>query len=146
MFALQSDIGWNHKYRGQMANQSNQIKYVIALSLTTTENPKSGANCVKAERSAWYPVLSTDNKNNPYCLVGGLTPESPQCPKWKAQKQRIIFFQNEFITFTTAAWTVTILSCWLVYLFICCFTSCSTARVILRRVVYGWRKPVHTAL
>ena len=30
--------------------------------------------------------------------------------------------------------------------FICCFTSRSTARVILRRVVYRWRKPVHTAL
>ena len=29
--------------------------------------------------------------------------------------------------------------------FICCFTSCSTARVILRRIVYRWRKPVHTA-
>ena len=34
----------------------------------------------------------------------------------------------------------------MVYLFICCFTSRSTARVILRRVVYRWRKPVHTAL
>ena len=32
------------------------------------------------------------------------------------------------------------------FLFICCFTSRSTARVILRRVVYRWRKPVHTAL
>ena len=32
------------------------------------------------------------------------------------------------------------------YLFICCFTSRSTARVILRRVVYRWRKPVHSAL
>ena len=31
-------------------------------------------------------------------------------------------------------------------IFICCFTWRSTARVILRRVVYGWRKPVHTAL
>ena len=31
-------------------------------------------------------------------------------------------------------------------LFICCFTSRSTARVILRGVVYRWRKPVHTAL
>ena len=30
--------------------------------------------------------------------------------------------------------------------FICCFTSRSTARVILRWVVYRWRKPVHTAL
>ena len=30
--------------------------------------------------------------------------------------------------------------------FICCFTSRSTARVILRRVVYRWRKPVHCAL
>ena len=30
--------------------------------------------------------------------------------------------------------------------FICCFTSRSTARVILRRVVYRWRKPVHTVL
>ena len=30
--------------------------------------------------------------------------------------------------------------------FICCFTLRSTARVILRRVVYRWRKPVHTAL
>ena len=30
--------------------------------------------------------------------------------------------------------------------FICCFMSRSTARVILRRVVYRWRKPVHTAL
>ena len=29
---------------------------------------------------------------------------------------------------------------------ICCFTSCSTARVILRWVVYRWRKPVHTAV
>ena len=26
--------------------------------------------------------------------------------------------------------------------FICCFTSCSTARVILQRVVHRWRKPV----
>ena len=33
-----------------------------------------------------------------------------------------------------------------IYLFICCFMSCSTARVILRQVVYTWRKPVHTAL
>ena len=31
-------------------------------------------------------------------------------------------------------------------LFICCFTSHSTARVILRWVVYRWRKPIHTAL
>ena len=31
------------------------------------------------------------------------------------------------------------------YLFVV-FTSRSTARVILRRVVYRWRKPVHTAL
>ena len=30
--------------------------------------------------------------------------------------------------------------------FICCFTSSSTARVILRLVVYRWRKTVHTAL
>ena len=29
---------------------------------------------------------------------------------------------------------------------ICCFTLRSTARVILRWVVYRWRKPVHTAL
>ena len=28
---------------------------------------------------------------------------------------------------------------------ILCFTSHSTARVILRQVVYGWRKPVHTS-
>ena len=34
----------------------------------------------------------------------------------------------------------------MVYLFICCFTSLSTARVILQQVVYRWRKPVHTAL
>ena len=31
-------------------------------------------------------------------------------------------------------------------LFIYCFTLHSKARVILRRVVYRWRKPVHTAL
>ena len=30
--------------------------------------------------------------------------------------------------------------------FICCFTARSTARIILRWVVYRWRKPVHTAL
>ena len=35
---------------------------------------------------------------------------------------------------------------WLWIRFICCFTSHSTARVILRRVVYRCRKPVHTAL
>ena len=31
-------------------------------------------------------------------------------------------------------------------LFICCVRSRSTARVILRRVVYRWRKAVHIAL
>ena len=34
----------------------------------------------------------------------------------------------------------------IIFRFICCLTSCSTARVILRRVVYMWRKPSHTAL
>ena len=33
-----------------------------------------------------------------------------------------------------------------IYLFIWCFMSLSTARVILRRVVYRWKKPVHNAL
>ena len=31
-------------------------------------------------------------------------------------------------------------------LLICCFTLVSTARVILRWVVYRWREPVHIAL
>ena len=35
---------------------------------------------------------------------------------------------------------------YLLNLQICCFTSRSTARVILRRVVYRWSKPVHSAL